>query len=184
VWGSWHHKWWEPIIQQYTAVSQKTRIHSPKNSDKYPSKIMVDILLTKYFYLMYQVYALTVHGISHHFTPTCCAMTILICLATTCWGKVITVVSCTVSAISSYIKLKYWFKVHEVNNFKILPTTILLWLCTLVFYVKHTKMSFQFLMKYLQSINQNVQDPGGYWIARTLLGMPWKLDTSVFMLYD
>jgi hypothetical protein len=64
VWGSWHHKWWEPIIQQYTAVSQKTRIHSSKNSDKHPSKIIADILLTKYFHLMYQVNALTVHDIT------------------------------------------------------------------------------------------------------------------------
>jgi len=62
--------------------------------------------------------------------------------------------------------------VHGVNNFKNLLTTILLWLCILVFYVKHTNMSFQFLMKNLQAIKQNVQDAGGYWIARTLLGMP------------
>jgi hypothetical protein len=56
--------------------------------------------------------------------------------------------------------------VYGVNNFKILPTTIQLWFCILVFYVKHTNMSFQFLMK------NNVQDAGGYWIAKTLLGIP------------
>jgi hypothetical protein len=142
-------EWWEPVTQQCTAVSQKTRIHSSKNSDKHPSKIIADILLTKYFHLLYQVNALTVSDIRHHFAPMCCAMTIFRCHATTCWSKVMTVVSCTVSAISCYIKWKYWFKVQGVNNCNILPTTILLWLCILVFYVKHTNMSFQFLMKNL-----------------------------------
>jgi hypothetical protein len=55
---------WDPITQQCTAVSQKTRIHSSKSSDKYPSKIIADILLTKYFHLMYQVNVLTVHDIT------------------------------------------------------------------------------------------------------------------------
>jgi len=132
-------KWGEPSTQQCTAVSQKTRIHSSKNSDKYPSKIIADTLLTKYFHLMYQVNALTVH-ISHHFTPTCCVMIIFRFHATTCWGKVMTVISCTVGAISWYIKGKYCFKVHGINNFKIPRTTILLLSCILVFYEKHTNM--------------------------------------------
>jgi hypothetical protein len=85
---------------------------------------------------MYQVKALTVYDISHHCTPTC-------------WSKVMTVISCTLSAIRWNIKWKYWFKVHGVNNFKILLTTKLLWLCMLSFYVKHTNISFQLLMKNL-----------------------------------